>query len=118
MENNIYATKKLLLNVGISPNLDGYHYLTEAINTVKGMLKSGDVDCKFTVLYKDIGKKFNTTSARTERSMRHAIEKAFSSNNSLLKTIFNSLVDTRSGKVTVSCFVFTIAEYLIMEEGI
>lgn len=115
MTNSSYATNKLLLKVGVSPDLNGYHYLTEAINTTKESLLNGEVNVKFIPLYKEIGKKFNTTGTRVERSIRHAVEKAFTVNNAFLNNIFNVLIDADSSKVTNSCFVYTLAQYLIME---
>ena len=116
MKNNNYATNKLLLEVGISPDLSGYHYLTEAINATKETLLSGKVNDKITVLYDNIATKFNTTGIRVERAMRHAVEKAFTINSPLLHEIFDSLIEFNSGKVVNSCFVYTLAQYLIMEE--
>ena len=115
MENN-YAAKKLLLEMGVSPDLSGYHYLAEAITTVRELVLINDVNYKFMVLYMQIAKKFNTTSSRVERAMRHAVETAFSFKNELLHEMFSTLID-ESGKVTNSCFVCTLVEHLIMEEN-
>lgn len=117
MNNDIYAANKLLLKVGVSPDLDGYQYLTEAINVVKAKLLFNNISYKMTDLYVTIGQKFNTTHVRTERAMRHAVEKAFTTNSALLHDIFDALIDYNSGKVTTSCFVYTLAQYLIMEEA-
>lgn len=117
MENNNYATNKFLMKVGISPEISGYYYLIEAINTMKKAILNGEVNYKFTALYAQIGKKFNISAARVERAIRHSIEKAFSNNNAMLHKIFDSLIDYESGKVVNSCFVCTIAQYLIMEEN-
>lgn len=115
--NNKYTIKKLLLDVGISPDLSGFHYLVEAINAQEEVRLNGKEKCSLTALYMEIAEKFNNTAPAVERSIRHAVEKAFKSNNILLYKIFNTLIDGKSGKVTVSCFVCTLAEYLIMEEN-
>jgi two-component system response regulator (stage 0 sporulation protein A) len=115
---DIYAANKILMKVGISPDLNGYHYLAEAISMVKESIQNNKVNDKFTYMYAQIGKKFNTTGSRVERAMRHAVEKAFTVNSPLLHDIFDSLIDYDSGKVVNSCFVCTLAQYLIMEEEI
>lgn len=115
MSNN-YEANKLLMKVGVSPDLCGYHYLAEAINATKERLKNNDVNYKFMAVYQDIASKFNTTAIRVERGMRHAIEKAFASKNKALIDMFETLID-ESGKVVSSCFVYTIAEYLLMENN-
>lgn len=117
MENNNYAANKLLMKVGISPDLDGYHYLTEAINIIKEKWLNGNVNCKMMNLYFTVGKKFNTASIRVERSIRHAVERAFVIGSPLLREMFDTLLDCESGKVTNSCFIYTLAQHLIMEEG-
>ncbi len=109
-------TNKLLMEMGISPDLTGYYYLVAAINLRKEKIMSGDVTHKFMDLYTEIAKKFNSTCVNVERAMRHAVEKAFELNNDLLCKTFGSMVDKNSGKVTVSCFIGTLAELLI-EEG-
>lgn len=116
MKNNNYAANKLLLKVGVSPDLSGYHYLVEAISTTKDACLNGNVNYKLTSLYADIGKKFDTTASRVERCMRHAVEKAFTINSPLLHEIFDTLIEFDSGKVVNSCFVYTLAQYLIMDE--
>lgn len=108
-----YTTNKLLIKVGISPDLKGYHYLVEAINIAKEALLNNKVNENFTILYTSIAKKFDTTSNGVERAMRHSIAKAFKANNSLLHEIFKTLT-TPSGNVTNSCFVYTLAQHLII----
>ena len=115
MSNN-YEANKFLMKVGVSPDLCGYHYLAEAINATKERLMNNDVNSKFMELYTDIANKFDTNYVRVERNMRHAIEKAFLSNNAVLQDMFGALID-ESGRVTVSCFVYAIAEHLIMENN-
>jgi two-component system response regulator (stage 0 sporulation protein A) len=107
---------KLLMEMGVSPELTGYYYLVEAINLRKEMITSGNVTHKFMELYDVIGKKFNSKPLNVERAMRHAVEKAFEINNDTLSKTFGSMVDKTSGKVTVSCFIGTLAELLIEEK--
>lgn len=61
-------------------------------------------------LYCDIAKKFNKTSSKVERCMRHAIEVAFDSANTTRRyEIFGNSVDPNKGKPTNIMFVFQCA---------
>ncbi len=110
------TANKLLMEMGIAPDSTGYYFLVEAINMRKEMVLNYKVTHKFMELYDVIGKKFDSKPSNVERAMRYAIEKAFEINNDTLSKTFGSMVDKNSGKVTVSCFIGTLAELLI-EEG-
>ena len=105
------------MEVGISPDLSGYHYLKSAIESVKEMILGDRINDGMMTLYGQIAEKFNTTSARVERAMRHAIEKATKFNNIPFKKLFNTFVESNENP-TNSCFVYTLAEHLIMTESI
>ena len=65
----------ILHEVGVPAHIKGYLYLREAITMVYHNL---DILGSITkVLYPDVAKKFNTTSSRVERAIRHAIEIAW-----------------------------------------
>lgn len=113
--NNNNTTNKFILNLGISPDLLGYGYIVEAVNTVKEMRLTNKVG-NFTELYADIADKFNVSASSVERAMRHAIEKAFIRKGPQLKEMFEAFFEG-SNKVPNSCFVYTVAEYLIMNEN-
>lgn len=58
--------------IGIPPHINGYIYLKEAVSLV---LEDPNIIYKITKsLYPGIAAKFDTTSTRVERSIRHAIE--------------------------------------------
>lgn len=62
----------IIKDIGIPPHINGYIYLKEAVNLVlenPGMLHKVTKS-----LYPGIAEKFDTTSTRVERSIRHAIE--------------------------------------------
>lgn len=62
----------VIKEIGIPPHINGYIYLKEAVNLVLG---DSNVLHKVTKsLYPGIAAKFDTTSTRVERSIRHAIE--------------------------------------------
>ena len=69
------AIRQALLNFGIMPNLNGYHYLMEGTrraledrNVLHGITK---------ILYPDLAKHFSTTAPCIERSIRGAVESAW-----------------------------------------
>ena len=67
----------ICISVGIPPNVLGYSYFREAI---KITAKQPDIINKITKeLYPYLAKKFNTTFAKVERALRHAMEIASSS---------------------------------------
>ena len=103
----------IVFNVlNISPNKSGYKYFKEAIfiymtnqNTEKlSMTKQ---------VYPIIAKKFETTSSRVERALRHAIEVAWSRGDiDIQNEIFGYTIDPKKGHPTNSEAVATIADYL------
>ena len=77
----------IIHEIGIPAHIKGYHYLREAI-----MMVVEEIDLLGSVtkiLYPRIAERFDTTSSRVERAIRHAIEVAWSRNNidTTLKTI-------------------------------
>ena len=64
--------KKVLKKIGITPELNGYHYLEKCIIEVKKCLEDGKTPCGFYQMYKDVAKLFDVTPTSVERCMRHA----------------------------------------------
>lgn len=72
-DNNIEEKiSDFLLQLKITPKLKGYYFLREAIRLVYS--DSTLIEGITKQLYPMIAKKFNTTPARAERAIRHAIE--------------------------------------------
>ncbi|MDW7652355.1 MAG: sporulation initiation factor Spo0A C-terminal domain-containing protein, partial [Bacillota bacterium] len=92
-------------------DIKGYHYLREAI-----MMVVEEVDLLGSVtkvLYPRIAEKFETTSSRVERAIRHAIEVAWSRNNiETIKKFFGYTINTERGKPTNSEFIALVADRL------
>lgn len=101
----------IIHEIGIPAHIKGYHYLREAI-----MMVVEDVDLLGSVtkiLYPRIAEKFDTTSSRVERAIRHAIEVAWSRNNiDTIKKFFGYTVNTERGKPTNSEFIALVANRL------
>ena len=104
----------MLHEIGIPAHIKGYHYLRDAIiMSVKDM----DVLNAITkILYPTVAKKYQTTSSRVERAIRHAIEVAWSRGKlDTLDELFGYTVSTGKGKPTNSEFIALIADTIQLE---
>ena len=101
----------ILHDVGVPAHIKGYLYLREAITMVYHNL---DILGSITkVLYPDVAKKFNTTSSRVERAIRHAIEIAWVRGNvEAISEIFSYTISYNKSKPTNSEFIAMIADRL------
>lgn len=101
----------IIHEIGIPAHIKGYHYLREAI-----MMVVEEVDLLGSVtkvLYPRIAERFDTTSSRVERAIRHAIEVAWSRNNiETIKKFFGYTINTERGKPTNSEFIALVADRL------
>jgi len=101
----------ILREIGVPANIRGYHYLRYAITMA---VNNMDILNSITKeLYPSIAKKFNTTSSRVERAIRHAIEVAC--NRGSLETmhkLFSYTINNNKGKPTNSEFIALIADRL------
>ena len=81
--------RKLLMKIGISSNIQGFHYILEAVR----ILRKQNTHISMMKLYKIISTKFPAKSASSiERAIRHAIGKAYKKNNTF-KKIYLSIPD-------------------------
>ena len=101
----------ILHEVGVPAHIKGYLYLREAITMVYHNI---DILGGITkVLYPDVAKKFNTTSSRVERAIRHAIEIAWVRGNvEAISEIFSYTISYNKSKPTNSEFIAMIADRL------
>ena len=101
----------ILHEVGVPAHIKGYLYLREAITMVYHDLEILGSITK--VLYPDVAKKFNTTSSRVERAIRHAIEIAWVRGNvEAISEIFSYTISYSKSKPTNSEFIAMIADRL------
>lgn len=105
----------ILHEIGVPAHIKGYVYLREAIEMVmENMDLLGAVTKK---LYPNIASKFNTTSSRVERAIRHAIEVAWARGRvETIDTIFGYTIDNHKGKPTNSEFIAMVADKLRLEK--
>jgi two-component system response regulator (stage 0 sporulation protein A) len=100
--------------VGVPAHIKGYYYLREAILMA---FKNIDIINSITKqLYPSVAKKFNTTSSRVERAIRHAIEVAWGRGDvDILNSYFGYTIDNDRGKPTNSEFIAMIADRLRLQ---
>ena len=88
--------RMLLLKIGISSNIKGFHYIIDAVNFIKNQ----QIHTNMTTVYEKLAKKHNTNYCSIERAIRHSIQKAYK-NNDILKNIYGTIPDN-------SAFVFDL----------
>ncbi len=105
---------EVIHQLGVPAHIKGYHYLREAI---LASLNNGDLLESVTkMLYPTVAKKFDTTSSRVERAIRHAIEIAWDRGNlDTLNSFFGYTVNTCKGKPTNSEFIALITDKLRLQ---
>lgn len=109
--------KKLLQELGVTPDIKGYHYLAEAIAIKARANQNNDFAKKHTIIYEEVAEKFETTYARVERAIRHAVGKAFGTMSITLRNLFGTVINQKIGKVTNSCFISMVAEHITFTES-
>ena len=91
----------MIHEIGVPAHIKGYQYLREAI-----MMSVNEPDMLGSitkVLYPTIAKKYQTTSSRVERAIRHAIEVAWNRGRmETLDNLFGYTINTGKGKPTNS----------------
>lgn len=107
----------IIHEIGVPAHIKGYMYLREAITMVYNDIELLGSITK--ALYPDIAKKFNTTSSRVERAIRHAIEVAWSRGNiESISSLFGYTVSHSKAKPTNSEFIAMVADKLRIEHKV
>ena len=105
---------KMLHELGIPSHIKGYQYIREAVNIIfENPSVIGGITKE---LYPELAKKFDTTTSRVERAIRHAIEVSWNRGNlEFMEEIFGFSVDIDKAKPTNSEFMVTIADKLRLD---
>ncbi|MGE7921237.1 sporulation transcription factor Spo0A [Viridibacillus sp. NPDC093762] len=104
----------IIKEIGVPAHIKGYAYLREAIQMVYMDVELLGSITK--ILYPDIAKKFDTTSSRVERAIRHAIEVAWNRGNyESISKMFGYTVHHLKSKPTNSEFIAMIADKIRIE---
>ena len=104
----------IFISVGIPAHIKGYQFLREAI---KLAVKSPDMINNITKkLYPSIATKFDTSSSKVERAIRHAIEVAWNRGKiENINNLFGVKVYNSSEKPTNGEFIALVADKMIIE---
>lgn len=115
-ENNIpldieTQVTQIIHQIGVPAHIKGYQYLRTAILMT---ISDNDVINSVTkVLYPSVAKKYQTTTSRVERAIRHAIEVAWDRGDvDTLNSYFGYTIQNSRGKPTNSEFIAMIADNL------
>lgn len=105
---------EVIHQLGVPAHIKGYHYLREAI--LASLEQNELLESVTKMLYPTVAKKFDTTSSRVERAIRHAIEIAWDRGNlDTLNSFFGYTVNTCKGKPTNSEFIALITDKLRLQ---
>ncbi len=107
---------KVLHELGIPSHIKGYQYIREAIGIIyDNPSRIGGITKD---LYPELADKFETTTSRVERAIRHAIEVSWNRGDwDLMEEIFGHSVDIDKAKPTNSEFIVTVADKLKLERN-
>ena len=107
---------KVLHELGIPSHIKEYQYIREAIGIIyDNPSRIGGITKD---LYPELADKFETTTSRVERAIRHAIEVSWNRGDwDLMEEIFGHSVDIDKAKPTNSEFIVTVADKLKLERN-
>lgn len=104
----------IFISIGIPANIKGYQFLREA---VKLAIEEPDIIGSITKrLYPTIAERFDTSSSKVERGMRHAIEVAWNRGKiENINALFGLKIYSANEKPTNGELIALIADKMIME---
>lgn len=107
----------LLHNLGIPSHIRGYQYIKDGIMII---YRNNNVISYITKdVYPEIARKFNTTSTRVERAIRHAIEVSWSRGDiNLMENIFGNSLNVNRDKPTNAEYLTTLADRIKMNNNL
>ena len=104
----------IIHEIGVPAHIKGYQYLRDAI-----VMSVNDMDMLNSitkVLYPTIAKKYDTTTSRVERAIRHAIEVAWSRGKmDTIDELFGYTINHGKGKPTNSEFIALITDKIRLD---
>ena len=100
---------KIIHQIGVPAHIKGYQYLRTAI--IMTIENSDIINSVTKILYPSVAKKYQTTTSRVERAIRHAIEVAWDRGDvDTLNAYFGYTIQNSRGKPTNSEFIAMIAD--------
>lgn len=104
----------ILRDLGVPAHLKGYKYIRLSVRLCIDNSTMLDSVTKF--LYPAIAEKYDTTSSRVERAIRHAIEVAWDRGNpDVLQSYFGNTISSDRGKPTNSEFIALLVDKLQLQ---
>ena len=105
----------IIHQLGVPAHIKGYHYLRAAI--LASLDNPELLESVTKLLYPTVAQKFNSTSSRVERAIRHAIEIAWDRGDlDVLNSFFGYTVNTCKGKPTNSEFIALVTDKLRLQQ--
>ena len=102
---------EILHQIGVPAHIKGYHYLRDSI--IMSVKQPDIINAVTKQLYPSVAKKYETTSSRVERAIRHAIEVAWDRGDvDILNSYFGYTIHNSRGKPTNSEFIAMISDRL------
>ncbi|MBR7095835.1 MAG: sporulation transcription factor Spo0A [Clostridia bacterium] len=100
---------RIIHEIGIPAHIKGYQYLRTAI--IMTINDNEIINSVTKVLYPSVAKRYQTTTSRVERAIRHAIEVAWDRGDiDTLNSYFGYTIQNNRGKPTNSEFIAMIAD--------
>lgn len=104
----------ILHEIGVPAHIKGYHYLRDSI--LMSIEKPEIINAVTKQLYPTVAKKYDTTSSRVERAIRHAIEVAWDRGDvDVLNSYFGYTIHNDRGKPTNSEFIAMISDKIRLQ---
>ena len=105
---------EILHEIGVPAHIRGYNYLRDSI--IMSIEHPDVINAVTKQLYPGVAKKYETTSSRVERAIRHAIEVAWDRGDvDVLNSYFGYTIHNDRGKPTNSEFIAMIADKLRLQ---
>ncbi|MBQ7818647.1 MAG: sporulation transcription factor Spo0A [Bacteroidales bacterium] len=105
---------EILHQIGVPAHIKGYHYLRDSI--IMSIEQPEIINAVTKQLYPSVAKRYETTSSRVERAIRHAIEVAWDRGDvDVLNSYFGYTIHISRGKPTNSEFIAMIADKLRLQ---
>ena len=113
-KNNFCKGRVILHEIGVPAHIKGYHYLRDSI--IMSVEHPEIINAVTKQLYPSVAKKYETTSSRVERAIRHAIEVAWDRGDiDVLNSYFGYTIHNDRGKPTNSEFIAMISDKLRLQ---
>ena len=105
----------MIHEIGIPAHIKGYHYLRDSI--IMAVEDMDVLNAITKILYPTVAKKYQTTSSRVERAIRHAIEVAWNRGKiDTLDELFSYTISHGKGKPTNSEFIALVADTIRLQQ--